>query len=65
MRPLRKTLRTLRLKKRRRDIRQKNSGEFVQFVAKERNVSNVKSLKVESRSRSIFTNNLQPTTYNL
>ena len=50
---------------RERDKRQKNSREFVQFVAKERNVSNVKSLKVESRSRRILTNNLQPTTYNL
>ena len=37
----------------------------MQFVAKERNVSNVKSLKVESRSRRILTNNLQLTTYNL
>ena len=50
---------------RERDKRQKNSGEFVQFVAKERNVSNVKSLKVESRSRRILTNNLQLITYNL
>ena len=49
---------------RERDNRQKNSREFVQFVAKERNMSKVKSLKVEGKCRRVHTKNLQLTTYN-
>ena len=47
------------------DNRQNYSREFVQFEAKERNVWNVKSLKVEARSRHLLNNNLQLITYNL